>query len=69
MILEATYGVKDFKSNEASTHIIGLQMATKFGVSGDVLLLGENDTAGYFRCNGFTPDGVSIWGGNCLTIV
>lgn len=36
---------------------------------GDAMLLGENGATGYFRCDWFTPDGLSVWGDGRLTIL
>ncbi|MDC9817926.1 Gfo/Idh/MocA family oxidoreductase [Pectobacterium polonicum] len=36
---------------------------------GDAVLLGDNGATGYFRCDWFTPDGLSVWGDGRLTIL
>lgn len=36
---------------------------------GDAMLVGENGASGYFRCDWFTPDGLSSWGDGRLTIL
>ncbi|MEL4015874.1 Gfo/Idh/MocA family protein [Dryocola clanedunensis] len=36
---------------------------------GDALLSGENGASGYFRCDWFTPDGLSTWGDGRLTLL
>lgn len=36
---------------------------------GDAMLAGENGATGYFRCDWFTPDGLSSWGDGRLTLL
>jgi len=36
---------------------------------GDAMLKGENGTSGYFRCDWFTPTGLSSWGDGRLTLL
>lgn len=36
---------------------------------GDVMIEGANGASGYFRCDWFTPDGLSTWGDGRLTIL
>ena len=36
---------------------------------GDAMLKGENGASGYFRCDWFTPDGLSTWGDGRLTLL
>ena len=36
---------------------------------GDAMLRGENGATGYFRCDWFTPDGLSTWGDGRLTLL
>lgn len=36
---------------------------------GDAMLAGENGATGYFRCDWFTPDGLSTWGDGRLTLL
>jgi len=36
---------------------------------GDAMLTGENGATGYFRCDWFTPDGLSSWGDGRLTLL
>ncbi|WP_313774044.1 Gfo/Idh/MocA family oxidoreductase [Enterobacter huaxiensis] len=36
---------------------------------GDAMLSGENGASGYFRCDWFTPDGLSTWGDGRLTLL
>lgn len=36
---------------------------------GDAMLAGENGASGYFRCDWFTPDGLSTWGDGRLTLL
>lgn len=36
---------------------------------GDAMLRGENGATGYFRCDWFTPEGLSVWGDGRLTIL
>jgi len=36
---------------------------------GDVMLEGDNGASGYFRCDWFTPNGLSSWGDGRLTIL
>jgi hypothetical protein len=33
------------------------------------MLKGENGASGYFRCDWFTPDGLSTWGDGRLTLL
>jgi predicted dehydrogenase len=41
----------------------------RFEDFGDALLRGENGATGYFRCDWFTPDGLSTWGDGRLTLL
>ncbi|TPX13417.1 uncharacterized protein E0L32_006147 [Thyridium curvatum] len=41
----------------------------RFEDFGDAVLAGENGATGYFRCDWFTPDGLSSWGDGRLTIL
>lgn len=41
----------------------------EFDDFGDALLRGENGATGYFRCDWFTPEGLSVWGDGRLTIL
>lgn len=43
--------------------------APEFEDFGDAMLRGENGATGYFRCDWFTPDGLSAWGDGRLTIL
>ncbi|MDF3828388.1 MULTISPECIES: Gfo/Idh/MocA family protein [unclassified Pseudocitrobacter] len=36
---------------------------------GDAMLAGDNGATGYFRCDWFTPDGLSSWGDGRLTLL
>lgn len=36
---------------------------------GDAMLSGDNGATGYFRCDWFTPDGLSSWGDGRLTLL
>ena len=36
---------------------------------GDAMLKGENGASGYFRCDWFTPEGLSTWGDGRLTLL
>jgi len=36
---------------------------------GDAMLTGENGATGYFRCDWFTPDGLSTWGDGRMTLL
>ncbi|MBV7406039.1 Gfo/Idh/MocA family protein [Enterobacter sp. ENT03] len=36
---------------------------------GDAMLAGANGASGYFRCDWFTPDGLSTWGDGRLTLL
>ncbi|MGB7802048.1 Gfo/Idh/MocA family protein [Buttiauxella sp.] len=36
---------------------------------GDAMLKGENGASGYFRCDWFTPQGLSTWGDGRLTLL
>lgn len=36
---------------------------------GDAMLHGENGACGYFRCDWFTPEGLSTWGDGRLTLL
>lgn len=36
---------------------------------GDAMLTGENGASGYFRCDWFTPQGLSTWGDGRLTLL
>ena len=36
---------------------------------GDAMLKGENGASGYFRCDWFTPNGLSTWGDGRLTLL
>ena len=36
---------------------------------GDAMLKGENGASGYFRCDWFTPEGLSSWGDGRLTLL
>ncbi|WHP30883.1 Gfo/Idh/MocA family oxidoreductase [Trabulsiella odontotermitis] len=42
---------------------------SRFEDFGDALLRGENGATGYFRCDWFTPDGLSTWGDGRLTLL
>jgi predicted dehydrogenase len=41
----------------------------KFEDFGDTMLEGENGARGYFRCDWFTPEGLSTWGDGRLTLL
>ncbi|WP_054179632.1 Gfo/Idh/MocA family protein [Trabulsiella odontotermitis] len=41
----------------------------RFEDFGDALLRGKNGATGYFRCDWFTPDGLSTWGDGRLTLL
>lgn len=43
--------------------------APEFEDFGDAMLRGENGATGYFRCDWFTPEGLSAWGDGRLTIL
>ncbi|POP41070.1 oxidoreductase [Superficieibacter electus] len=36
---------------------------------GDAMMAGDNGATGYFRCDWFTPDGLSSWGDGRLTLL
>jgi len=41
----------------------------RFEDFGDAMLEGDNGARGYFRCDWFTPDGLSTWGDGRLTLL
>jgi len=41
----------------------------RFEDFGDAMLEGENGARGYFRCDWFTPEGLSVWGDGRLTLL
>lgn len=41
----------------------------RFEDFGDAMLRGENGATGYFRCDWFTPDGLTTWGDGRLTLL
>lgn len=64
-----------FTGNSTAT-VVASQIANyqhpqtpEFDDFGDALLRGENGATGYFRCDWFTPDGLSVWGDGRLTIL
>lgn len=55
-------GCEDAKIESARTANYGHPQYPELEDYGDVMLTGDNGSAGYFRVDWFTPDGLSVWG-------
>lgn len=65
-----------FYTGNHEAHIVASQVRNvnhpqypQFEDFGDAMLAGENGATGYFRCDWFTPDGLSSWGDGRLTLL
>lgn len=65
-----------FYTGNADARIVSSQVANynhpqhpNFQDFGDAILVGDNGATGYFRCDWFTPEGLSTWGDGRLTIL
>lgn len=65
-----------FYTGNSEAHIVAAQTQNfahpqhpEFEDFGDAMLKGENGASGYFRCDWFTPEGLSTWGDGRLTLL
>lgn len=65
-----------FYTGNVDAEIVNSQVANyshpqypNFEDFGDAILIGSNGSTGYFRCDWYTPDGLSTWGDGRLTIL
>ncbi|EOI1352943.1 Gfo/Idh/MocA family protein [Citrobacter amalonaticus] len=65
-----------FYTGNSDAHIVASQVRNvnhpqypQFEDFGDVMLAGDNGATGYFRCDWFTPGGLSTWGDGRLTLL
>ena len=63
-------------TGNSDAHIVASQVRNvnhpqypQFEDFGDAMLAGDNGATGYFRCDWFTPDGLSSWGDGRLTLL
>lgn len=65
-----------FYTGNSDAHIVASQVRNvnhpqypQFEDFGDAMLAGDNGATGYFRCDWFTPGGLSTWGDGRLTLL
>ncbi len=65
-----------FYTGNSNAHVVAAQALNfnhpqypNFEDFGDTMLEGENGARGYFRCDWFTPEGLSTWGDGRLTLL
>jgi len=65
-----------FYTDNSDAHIVASQVRNvnhpqypQFEDFGDAMLAGDNGATGYFRCDWFTPGGLSTWGDGRLTLL
>ncbi len=65
-----------FYTGNSDAHVVASQVRNvnhpqypQFEDFGDAMLAGDNGATGYFRCDWFTPDGLSSWGDGRLTLL
>ncbi|OAT29586.1 oxidoreductase domain protein [Buttiauxella brennerae ATCC 51605] len=65
-----------FYTDNSEAHVVAAQTQNfahpqypEFEDFGDAMLKGENGASGYFRCDWFTPQGLSTWGDGRLTLL
>ncbi len=65
-----------FYTGNSEAHVVAAQTQNfahpqhpEFEDFGDAMLKGENGASGYFRCDWFTPEGLSTWGDGRLTLL
>lgn len=65
-----------FYTGNSEAHVVAAQTQNfahpqypEFEDFGDAMLKGENGASGYFRCDWFTPQGLSTWGDGRLTLL
>lgn len=65
-----------FYTGNSEAHVVAAQTNNfahpqypEFEDFGDAMLKGENGASGYFRCDWFTPAGLSTWGDGRLTLL
>lgn len=65
-----------FYTGNSDAHVVAAQTQNfahpqypEFEDFGDAMLKGENGASGYFRCDWFTPEGLSTWGDGRLTLL
>ena len=65
-----------FYTGNSDAHVVAAQTQNfahpqypEFEDFGDAMLKGENGASGYFRCDWFTPAGLSTWGDGRLTLL
>jgi len=62
-------GNRDAQVVAAQTNNFAHPQYPEFEDFGDAMLKGENGASGYFRCDWFTPQGLSSWGDGRLTLL
>lgn len=62
-----------FYTGNSEAHIVASHVRNvnhpQFEDFGDAMLAGDNGATGYFRCDWFTPQGLSSWGDGRLTLL
>jgi predicted dehydrogenase len=65
-----------YYTGNSEAHVVAAQTQNfahpqypEFEDFGDAMLKGENGARGYFRCDWFTPEGLSTWGDGRLTLL
>lgn len=65
-----------YYTGNSEAHVVAAQTQNfahpqypEFEDFGDAMLKGENGASGYFRCDWFTPGGLSTWGDGRLTLL